>query len=142
MARVSETRYSWRTCLATMVIIPVAVMIVVVLLYIVIDNICVAEADRWLPVYPGAELVSESHEFVRPFGIGITTRVLYTSDPTSTVFGWYANYQRMTATEGHQQRRQLTIVRWTVDEAPDEDGTLITLYQQCADNLVLFNRQR
>jgi hypothetical protein len=142
MASVSEARYSWRGCLAAMVLIPVAVLIVVIALYILIDNVCVTEAERWLPAYPGAELIHESHEFVRPFGIGITIQRLYTPDPPGTVNGWYGNHLRMTARDGHRQNRQLANVQSTVEEAPDGDGAYITLYQQCADGLVLFNRQR
>jgi hypothetical protein len=137
----AETRYPWRSCLVTLVLIPIGVLIVAVLIYIAIDATCTGEADLWLVDYPDAELVSEQYDFVRPFGIGITTRVLHTPDAQSTVRVWYSNQQRETAREGHVPRRQLAIFQWTIGRVPDGDGSQITLYQQCADGLVLFPRQ-
>lgn len=130
----------WKSCMASMILIPIGILLLSVLIGISVDVICTREADLWLAHYPGAEVVSEEYNFIRPFGIGVTTRVLHTSEEIDIVRPWYIERDRENIRNAIYPNRQVAAHDWTVEERQDGGGTRITLHLQCADGLVLFER--
>lgn len=104
--------------------------------YVVVDVSCVTQANRWLPDYPGAEFISEDYTFVRAWGIGETTRVLYTEDDSGTVRAWYSDRYRELDDEGYTRTDATARMRYVVRTA-DEGGSVITLLSNCSSGLVL-----
>lgn len=96
----------------------------------VVNYACISSATTWLPLYPGAEVVSDKHTFISTFGMGETLVTLYTPDDEPTVYRWYAVAVREVSQQKNPQRIART--RWATAVAEDGKGTLITLYSACA----------
>ncbi len=132
-----ESRYSNRGCAVAMVLSVIGIFVCAVAIYIAADVSCVRDANTWLVDYPGAELVSEDYTFLRPFGIGVTTRILYTTDPQTQVGMWYRNRdQALNIEQGLSRNTGIAQMRWTAAPAQDRDGTYIRLYSECAPTFV------
>ena len=130
-----------RTLFGTLMII-VGVVICSVSAFIGVDVACRSDIDKWMPIYPEAELVStDSAGFIRIRASGITEQIYYTDDSPVDVRGWYTDYRREitqgqfnggnaeTAMGGSMATTQRQIM-----EDPDSDGTLIRYYSECAYN--------
>ncbi|NJL57793.1 hypothetical protein HC928_23680 [bacterium] len=105
--------------------------------YAAIDISCVSAAAEWLPDYPGAELVEQTHSFIRPWGVGETTRILYTPDAPFDVNTWYRDGDLERTREGKSPTSGPARMRWFVREA-DDGGSTILLFSNCSSGLVLF----
>jgi hypothetical protein len=100
--------------------------------YIVLDGQCKSSAGLWLEDYPGSTVVGESHSFLRPFGIGETTRILYVTDAPSRVRGWYLERDGLRFRARHTRPSAANHrLEWSVTQADDRVGSVITLYSVC-----------
>lgn len=105
--------------------------------YAAIDISCVAAANEWLPDYPDAELVEETYSFLRPWGVGETTRILYSPDAPFDVSIWYREGDRERSDEGKSPTDGPARMRWFVRETED-GGSTILLTSNCSSGIVLF----
>jgi hypothetical protein len=98
-----------------------------------LDGTCASSLTQRLPIYPGADVVSSQHSFLRPFGVGVTVIILYSPDPPDTVRSWYARtigaYLREQAARGGGIG--IASTDWTVGRAEDGVGSQIILYGSC-----------
>ncbi len=94
---------------------------------VVIDVACNQHITHWLRIYPGAQVESLTHEYVRPWATGRTQMLLRTNDPFATVNGWYVDQLQTVAVQGGiaTTRHQVSIDQPTGD-------TLIFLTSECA----------
>ena len=104
---------------------------------IAVDRSCSNAAADWLPTYPGAEVISEEYTWLRPFGIGDTTRILYTPDSRQDVLSWYAGNDRALEEKGYHRTDGHANLYWRLG-SPAGGGTTIRLISQCAPALVLW----
>ncbi|MBC7870991.1 MAG: hypothetical protein H7Y09_09155 [Chitinophagaceae bacterium] len=106
-------------------------------IYFAVDNSCVSSANTWLPDYAGSQLVSEEHSWLRPFGIGETTRILYTTNAFDTVSRWYTRQDILNESQGKSRDGQIAQLRWATGRDQNTDGTVIALVSRCAPELAL-----
>jgi hypothetical protein len=98
------------------------------------DSACYASLTHRLPVYPGAEVITERHNFLRAWGMGETVMILYSPDPPEVVTGWYGRtigtrlYEQVTQGVGPPRFGETD---WTVGRAEDGVGSQIILYGKC-----------
>lgn len=131
--------YTRRGCLRFFIALLVAFSAVVFLLYFWVDSTCLSSADTWLNDYPGSTLVSQEYSFVRPFGIGETVRVIYSSTTVNAVRQWYLDEDDVRARRGQSRSDGPAWMRWFADDA-DDGGTIVILRSECAKNWVLWSR--
>lgn len=110
-------------------LILVGVALLTALVVGIIDRQCASDIDRWLPLYPGAVVVSEEHTFLRARGMGETTMTLHTPDDRQTVSNWYLDNTQSQSEIDPNRGAATTSLR--VVDAPD-GGTLIHLFSECA----------
>ncbi|HVU10957.1 MAG TPA: hypothetical protein VHD90_06750 [Phototrophicaceae bacterium] len=132
-------RHLSRTALGCLVIVA-AVIGCSVGSFVAGNVVCAAYLPQRLPIYPGATVVFQNHNFLTPFGMGTTSTVLHSSDPPDTVRTWYG---RTTGTFLKQSienndpltflGRQIARVQYDVSDAPEGSGSQIILYTQCLD---------
>ncbi|MEQ8674545.1 MAG: hypothetical protein RLP44_11330 [Aggregatilineales bacterium] len=127
--------YTWRMWVAFMVIIFAIFCICGATVYVGLDVSCYNDAQKWLPDYPDAELLSEDYTFIRAFGVGETTRILFTTDDEDTVEDWYFNRDQTTNATGARRDDGIGFMRWTVREA-GWGGTQIVLYSECSSDII------
>jgi len=118
----------------------VAVLLCSVGSFVAGNAVCAAYLPQRLPIYPGASVVLENHNFVTPFGMGTTAVTLHSADSPDTVRTWYG---RMTGTFLKQSiqnsdpitflGRQIARVQFDVSDSPTGSGSQIILYTQCLD---------
>lgn len=102
---------------------------------IVLDQACQSTLNQRLPLYPGAEIVTERYSFFSRFGVGETYLELYSPDDPDTVQRWYGR------TTGQITRQaaltndpiyRLAVSRFRVRrDANGTGGSEITLLGQC-----------
>ncbi|MEM9951286.1 MAG: hypothetical protein AAF846_06795 [Chloroflexota bacterium] len=106
-----------------------------------IDAYCASDINKWLPIYPEAELIDSAEEgFFRPRAMGITQQLYYTGDDVVDVRGWYREYRR-DITQGSYNARNantassgVATTDYSIFEDTDNGGTLIRTYSECAYN--------
>lgn len=130
---------SVRRLMLSLMLIVVGIAVLAVLLLAAIDYQCGSEIDRWLPIYPGAVLLEETHDYFRPRAMGRTNAEYYTPDDRDAVLRWYSEYRRnLTSGQYNEanpnarlESRSVATVRYTV-RAADDGGTIIITYSECA----------
>jgi hypothetical protein len=122
-------RTTIRATLIGAAVIMVGVVVLLALVVGVIDQQCASDIERWLPLYPGADTVSQQHSFLRARGMGVTTLTLHTPDDRETVSAWYADSTQRQA--DLDPDRGAATSRLRLEDAPD-GGTLIHLDSECA----------
>ena len=102
--------------------------------FVGVDAMCYSSLSQKLPLYPGATVTLERHNFLRAFGMGETVMVLDSDDPVETVQAWYG---QMTY-EGQQRAREthdpfyfMATGRYSVTTAEDGTGSQIILTAGC-----------
>lgn len=136
----NKRKGSLRRTLFSTLLITLGIVVCSVSAFIGVDVACRADIDKWMPIYPDAELVSTDNAgFIRIRASGITQQIYYTPDSPVDVRGWYTDYRREltqgqfnggnanTALGGSMATTQRQIM-----EDPDSDGTLISYYSECA----------
>ncbi len=122
-------RTTMRGTLIGVGLIMVGVALLAALAVGVIDRQCAADIDRWLPLYPGAAVVSEQHTFLRSRGMGETALTLHTPDDRQAVSTWYL--ERTQRQADIDPNRGAATNRLRLEDAP-AGGTLIHLNSECA----------
>src|SRR5512134_3595315 len=89
---------SRRALLGTLILL-IALFGCVGVSFVGVDAMCYSSLSQKLPLYPGATITLERHNFLRSFGMGETIMVLESDDPPETVQAWYGR-----ATYEGQQR--------------------------------------
>ena len=74
----------WRTVL-TMVLGAIILIALIVLLF---DQVCYMDITDRQAMYPGARIVSEEYDLIRPRAMGMTTLVLQTDEDEETLRQW------------------------------------------------------
>ncbi|MFW5747997.1 MAG: hypothetical protein ACOCYT_00130 [Chloroflexota bacterium] len=105
----------------------IATVVLLSVFTLTLDQMCVNEMKRFMPIYPDAEIISQEYNFLRPYGIGETVMLLYSADDSRTVGGWYGRHIGMELREG----RNLVRNEWSVVRAEDRQGSQIILYGRC-----------
>lgn len=110
-------------------LVPLFIVFLLLLGFLSVDQLCLNDARRRLPIYPGAVLVEETHNGLRSRGIGNTLMVYRSSDGQEMIEAWYQEHQ----IELLKARRQLGMNNLSNWYAPDEQGsgTLIYYLSQC-----------
>ena len=114
----------------TMLLIIVSIFGCVSVTVIGLDAACYRDVTAWLPVYPDAEIISQSNEFFRPWAMGRTNMLLYTDDDYNTVNRWYI--EQLTAVSAVQPDRGIARTDWRLRRDAERGGTLIQLSSECA----------
>ncbi len=122
---------SWRSCLLSMLIIFGIIGSVALVAVVYLDTSCYNDLTRRMPIYPGAEVVSQYYSMFRPFGMGDTRLILHSADDPLTVRNWYARTIGMDARERMQGGGRVGNADWEVLSDPVEGGSLISLYGNC-----------
>ncbi len=130
-----ESRYTTRGCFIVMIMIFVGIFACGSMFYVAVDTSCASEADLWLVDYPNSRLIEVRYTFMRPFGIGNTTRLLYSPDPESAIRAWYMARDKRLIEAGNVKNRGYARMTYLLDEAPDGKGTVIALVSNCAQGL-------
>jgi hypothetical protein len=99
---------------------------------VVIDFTCNRNIDTWAPEYPGARLVEQQYEGLRPRAMGRSFSVYATDDDLATVRDWYREQIRAVAME--EMDRGLAQTAYRLAAGPDGDGTILTITTDCAWN--------
>lgn len=94
-----------------------------------IDQLCVADAERRLPYYPGSERVEESHNGLRVRGIGNSLEVGFTPDDLETVQAWYDQLTIELLNSGRPRGVNNLIRR--LEANAEGEGTFIFYLTQC-----------
>ncbi len=132
-----KKRRNWGPALGCLVIV-VAVFACSVGSVLGFNGVCSVYFPERLPYYPGAEVRSEVHNFINPWGMGVTVATLYTPDDSNTVRSWYGvhigTYLRNSVenpTPISYLGRQIARVDFNIARADDGVGTQIILYGTC-----------
>jgi hypothetical protein len=122
-----------RGCWFSMLIIVGLILLCGGVTTLVVDWTCYSNIAPRLPSYPNAKVVSEEHNLLRPFGMGMTQIILFTPDDIDTVRSWYGRAIGEAAKNFIQNRTgSMGEASWDLDTPPDGKGTQITLYSRCA----------
>ncbi len=108
---------------------PIFIVAFLFVLFMGADQLCVNDAGRRLPIYPGAQKIDETHNGIRARGIGSTRMTFESADSQETIEAWYQELQ----IELLKTRRQLGINNLTILYAPGKEGKGTTIYylSQC-----------
>lgn len=123
------TGCTFRYLVTSTLLIIVMVFLCVVSTVTYIDYNCYSNGKAWLPIYPGAEILSEEDGYFRRYGFGSTTLVLHTPDDNNTVRRWYIEHQRQTRIE--RRTSGFAEVDWAVIRTPNQPGTTVVLTHFC-----------
>jgi hypothetical protein len=94
-----------------------------------IDSQCVAELNERIPQYPNAVFISETHSFLRMYGMGSTVTIWQSADDPNTIDSWYG--RKLGAAV---KRANSGIARSAWDAMSlDGGGSQIILYGNCVN---------
>lgn len=113
----------------SLIAIVIGVLILVSLTFVTINLVCHADIEKWLPIYPKAEVITETHSFIER-GAGITTLILSSPDDSTTVTQWYFAHQR--SVEQDNPNHGLSTTNFKVQSNSNGLGSVINLYSECA----------
>jgi hypothetical protein len=93
------------------------------------DISCGGLIDQWLPMYPGAEVVSVEYNFIRARASGRTMMTLSTPEEAETVRQFYRD--NIIKLMEDQTPRGNASTSWEVEENTEGEGSLIHLFSVC-----------
>ena len=93
------------------------------------DIACNISIETWLPYYPGAELVSAEHNFIRVRGMGSSLMIFQTPDDPETVEAFY--YQHILDLTTDHVPRGMGATDFNAEPNPDGEGSVLALYTHC-----------
>jgi hypothetical protein len=108
---------------------PLFGLMVMLLFFLSLDQLCVRDANRRLPLYPGAVRLQEDHNGLRVRGIGSSLEVFQTQDSESVIEAWYQELAIDLLNSG-RNRGVASLERW-LEVKPDGEGVLIYNLSQC-----------
>jgi hypothetical protein len=122
-------------------------LIIVILLFgcigislLAADRVCYAGLSQRLPIYPNAEIVYRSHNFLTELGMGNTVITLYSPDDPDTVRSWYGRttgeFLQDSLNSGDpiiRLQRVIAQTDWSITRAEDGIGSQIILFGTCAN---------
>jgi hypothetical protein len=130
-----------RQTLKSVLLIVAAVFLCSISSVVGIDVLCHNDIEQTLPLYPGAELVSEESGFFRVRGMGVSQTILRTSDSVAAVRKWYGDRKHELERQSYDESsgrntspRHLSTVDVALKDVPETGQTLITLTSECAYN--------
>jgi hypothetical protein len=104
------------------------------------DRVCYAGLSQRLPIYPNAEIVYRSHNFISELGMGNTVITLYSPDDPDTVRSWYGRttgeFLQNSLQSGDpiiRLQRVIAQTDWSITRAEDGIGSQIILFGTCAN---------
>jgi hypothetical protein len=123
------SRRNKRSPLVGCLVVAVIVVLFVVALIFGSDQYCRYEINQRLPIYPGATLLSQEFNGLRPRATGGSQMVVSTPDGAETVREWYRqlNLERVKK-EGPQG---LASVGYVVEPDAEAEGSVITYTTEC-----------
>lgn len=122
--------YTPKKVFISMLVIFAGIVLCSGITFISIDFICVGNANAWLPQYPNAEVISETHTFLRPWGMGVTRMVLHSDDDRAIVADWYLKERAKNGVT--DPVNLLATMSYSVRRNSDGSGTTISLSSDCA----------
>lgn len=136
----AERELGSRGCAISLVIIPVMLFACGFSIFAMVTLHCVDESGRWIIDYPDSEVVSQEHDWLVEWGIGTTSRVLYTPDPPGVVRAWYSGaiVEKIEQTGDTRGSGVAQIPFPFITEADDGEGTMIFLTCRCAPTLKMW----
>ena len=129
--------FTLKGCLVFLSVVVTGLFLCMTTMFVSVDRKCVGDAHTFLPDYPGAEVIDAQYSWIHAFGIGETTRTLYTPDDRSLVIRWYQAHEQALSDEGKMVSSGYATVRRFLSQ-PEGGGTIIRLYSQCETQLVLW----
>lgn len=93
------------------------------------DFSCARDIGWEIAPYPNAEIIDQSHNFFRPFAMGVTVMQQRSEDPPETVKAWYDNLRFRTS--ARLRVNSMATVLLDVQPAPEGEGSLIALASSC-----------
>lgn len=112
-----------------MVGIIISIFLCTIVLWVFFDVTCSMFIERWLPIYPGAEIQEMTYTQLRPRANGETYMTLYTPDERNPVHLWHIQTERAIYEE--DPNRGPAETDWRVIENPEGEGSIIYLYSRC-----------
>ena len=133
--KVDERPYgcSRRALLAVLLVIG-GMLACISLSFVGVDAMCYSSLSQRLPIYPGATITLEQHNFLRTFGMGETVMILDSDDPPDVVQSWYGRttYEgQRRAKANHDPFYYMATGRYSVTTAEDGTGSQIVLSGGC-----------
>ncbi len=115
--------------LKDILIFPAVAIAFVAILFLSLDQYCVSDSNKRLPRYPSAERIEETHNGLRPRGVGNTLEVFLSQDSSETIEAWYAELA-LEAVKSGKTRGVANLSHWL---EPDASGQGIRIYNlsQC-----------
>jgi hypothetical protein len=78
-----------RGCVIAIVLMLLAIFICATGTTLFLDNRCHTLITRWMPLYPDGEIISQTHSFLRPFGLGRTEVVMEVPETSTEIRTWF-----------------------------------------------------
>ena len=132
---------SLKRTLLSIIFIVVGIFVCSISMVVGIDSYCASDIDKWLPIYPDAELVDADEEgFFRPRAMGITEQIYYTEDEAADVRRWYTDYRReltqgsYNANNSNSAVAGIATTNYRISEDRENGGTVIVTFSECAYN--------
>ncbi|MBI5670753.1 MAG: hypothetical protein HZC41_22395 [Chloroflexi bacterium] len=123
-----------RRALLGMLVVVGAMFTCIGISFVGVDAMCYSSLSQRLPIYPGATVTLERHNFIRTFGMGETIVMLESDDPPDVVQAWYGKQTY----EGQQRAKEnrdpfyyIATARYSVTKAEDGTGSQIILSGGC-----------
>lgn len=108
--------------------------------FFAVDRVCHAALSQRLPLYPGAEVRSRTHNLFSEFGMGNTVIVLYSEDEPDVVRSFYGRAQGAYTQTAVRSRDWVTTAGlrvsradWSVVRDSDGVGSQIILFGTCVN---------
>lgn len=123
-----------RRALLSVLVLLVALFACVGVSFVGVDAMCYSSLSQRLPLYPGATVTLERHNFMRAFGMGETIMVLESDDPPEVVQAWYGRVTydgQQRAKANHDPFYYMATGRYSVTAAEDGTGSQIILSAGC-----------
>jgi hypothetical protein len=132
-----ETNYGIKSFLLFLGMITASMLMCMFSIYASVDISCKNDAGKWMPDYPGSEFIEQTYDGIRPFGIGYTQRILYTTDEYSDVRNWYLANDRQLVRDGEVMTGRMGRITRNYRTAPD-GGVYIEFSQECSSVMIFW----
>jgi hypothetical protein len=108
---------------------PVFIISLLGVLFLGLDQVCVVDANRRLPPYPGTTRIKESHNGLRARGLGNSLEVFLSQDNPEVIEAWYQQLALDLLKGGKNQG--IAALRHWFEADPTNEGIYIYNLSQC-----------